>query len=86
VRHLASPGFWEAYDALPLSIRNLADENFELLKVSPRHPSLHYKRIGHYRSVRVGRKYRALAVEVPEGILWFWIGTHPEYDKLLASR
>jgi len=29
-------------------------------------------------------KYRALGVEIDEGMLWFWIGTHAEYDKLLG--
>ena len=28
-------------------------------------------------------KYRALGIEIDEGMLWFWIGTHAEYDKLL---
>jgi hypothetical protein len=28
--------------------------------------------------------YRALAIEVPEGLLWFWIGSHSDYDKILA--
>ncbi|MFQ5673312.1 MAG: hypothetical protein ACE5G9_09465 [Nitrospinales bacterium] len=37
-----------------------------------------------YWSVRVGAKYRALAVKMEEGLLWFWIGTHAEYDKLLS--
>jgi hypothetical protein len=45
--------------------------NFELLKASPSHPSLHFKKIDKYRSVRIGLHYRALAVEIPEGLLWF---------------
>jgi hypothetical protein len=28
-------------------------------------------------------KYRALGVEVDENVLWFWIGTHAEYDRML---
>jgi len=61
----------------------LADKNFELLKADPRHPSLRFKRIGKYRSVRVGLRYRALAVETSEGLAWFWIGSHSDYDRLL---
>jgi len=41
------------------------------------------RKIGPYWSVRVGRGYRALGVDVADGILWGWIGTHAEYDKLL---
>lgn len=83
MRHFASPSFWERYEELPDSIQELADKNYEILKADPRHPSLHLKKAGKYWSVRVGRKYRALGVDVDEGILWFWIGTHAEYDKLL---
>lgn len=35
-------------------------------------------------SVRVGAHYRALGIEKPDGILWFWIGSHTEYDTLLS--
>lgn len=83
MRHFASPAFWEGYKELPESIQELADKNYEILKTNPKHPSLHLKKAGKYWSVRVGRKYRALGVDVEEGILWFWIGTHAEYDKLL---
>ena len=82
--HHASPGFWRAYGALPEAIRLLADKSFELLKADPRHPSRHFKRVGRFRSVRVGLHYRALGADVPNGILWFWIGTHAEYDGLIG--
>ncbi len=84
MKHFASPRFWECYDRLPPAVRELSDKSFQLLKTDPRHPSLHFKKVGKYRSARVGRYYRALAVEVPEGLLWFWIGTHSEYDKLVG--
>jgi mRNA-degrading endonuclease RelE of RelBE toxin-antitoxin system len=84
MRHFASPSFWELYEKLPAAIQELADKNFELLKADPKHPSLHLKKAGKYWSARVGMKYRTLAVEIDEGILWFWIGTHAEYDKMLS--
>lgn len=84
MNHFTVPSFWKAYDALPKNTQNLADKNYELLKTDPKHPSLHFKKIDKYWSVRIGLYYRALAVEIEEGILWFWIGTHSEYDKLLS--
>jgi len=60
VRHSASPRFWAAYEALPPAIRKLADANFALLKRDPRHPSLQFKKVGKYWSVRVGLRYRAV--------------------------
>jgi hypothetical protein len=81
--HHANPSFWACYKKLPEYIRNLSDKNFELLKNDPRHPSLHFKQTGKYRSVRIGRKYRAVAVEQNEELIWFWIGSHAEYDRLI---
>jgi hypothetical protein len=81
--HHASRRFWAPYEALPAEVREFADKNYELLKSDPRHPSLHFKKIGDLWSVRVGQHYRALAVEVDDGHLWFWTGTHSEYDQLL---
>jgi hypothetical protein len=64
-----------------------ADRCFELLKAEQRHPSLHFKKIGKFWSVRVGLRFRALAVEESsKGLIWVWIGSHAEYDQLLRSK
>lgn len=84
MKHFTSPDFWACYQILPESVQNLADKNFKLLKNNPFYPSLHFKKIGKYRTVRVGLYYRAIAVEVSNGLLWFWIGTHDEYDKIIG--
>jgi hypothetical protein len=64
VRHIRDPRFNPLYDALPSHVRDLADKNFALLKQNPKHPSLRFKRLmGDVWSVRVGRDYRALAME-----------------------
>jgi hypothetical protein len=84
LKHFASRRFWKAYEALAPDVRALADKSYELLKADPQHPSLHFKRIGPLWSVRVGRRYRALGHDVDGGLLWFWIGTHAEYDKLIG--
>jgi hypothetical protein len=83
VKHRASPRFWRCYQNLPDAIRKLADKNFELLKADPHHPSLHFKKIGELWSVRVGAHYRALGLDQDDTIVWFWIGSHSEYDKLV---
>jgi hypothetical protein len=53
------------------------------LKENPRHPSLQFKKIGRFWSVRVGLRYRALAVEADSDLVWFWIGSHADYDALI---
>jgi hypothetical protein len=86
VKHFASPKFWQCFDALPAHTQVQARRNFELLKQNPAHPSQHFKSIasGGLRSVRVGLAYRALGVDVPDGVQWFWIGSHADYDQLIG--
>ena len=87
MKHRTLPRFWRHYQQLPKETRELADKNFDLLKSDPYHPALHFKKVDDVRklwSVRVGLQYRALGMEKPDGILWFWIGTHAEYSKLVA--
>jgi len=83
VIHHTSRAFWTRYEALPKQVQETADKSFALLKRDPRHPSLHFKRVRHYWSARIGTGFRALAVPVDDGLLWFWIGTHAEYDRLV---
>ena len=87
MKHLTLPRFWQYYQRLPKKVQDLADKNFRLLQADPYHPSLHLKKVGKTKqlwSVRVGAHYRALGRNKPEGVVWFWIGTHAEYDKLLS--
>jgi len=71
---------------LPKDVQSLADKGYALLKANPGHPSLHFKKVAQFWSTRVGLHYRALAVESDEELVWFWIGSHAEYDKLVAQK
>ncbi|MFZ2404123.1 MAG: hypothetical protein WAW41_03230 [Methylobacter sp.] len=84
MKHKTASSFWTCYEKLPLEIRGLADKNFKLLKADPSHPSLQFKKAGKVWSARVGSHYRAVATPIGSGFLWVWIGTHAEYDRLLA--
>lgn len=84
MKHFASPSFWACYHKLPETIRDTADKNFVLLKNNSHHPALHFKKIGRYWSARIGLNYRALGTEVNGGVLWFWIGNHANYDKIIG--
>ncbi len=66
---------------MPSHVQNLADQAYARLKEDPRHPSLHFKKVGRFWSVRVGDHYRALAVEAPDRPVWFSIGTHGDALK-----
>ncbi|MDD9807795.1 MAG: hypothetical protein OXU34_05940 [Gammaproteobacteria bacterium] len=85
MKHYTSPRFWRCFDNLPAKIQSLAHDNFSVLKQNPEYPSLHLKKISgtHYWSVRIGLHYRALGVNAPGGIQWFWIGTHARYNQFV---
>ena len=85
MNHFATPVFWHCYHLLPKEVRELADKNFALLKQDPHHPSLRLKKVGTFWSARVGLHYRVLAWDRSEGLVWFWIGHHREYDDLLKG-
>ena len=84
MRHYASSSFWKQFGALPEEVRKLAEKNYRLLKSDERHPSLNLKKIDDVWSVRVGLHYRALGVDASDGILWFWIGSHADYDTIFS--
>jgi hypothetical protein len=80
--------FRAAYAALPEPIRRRAREAYRLFRENPTHPSLRFKPVHPTRpiySARVGLGYRALAVRDGDVVIWFWIGTHADYDQLLRS-
>jgi len=85
VNHLARKSFWEHYDRLPKKIKALADKNFELLKRDPRHLSLQLKKAGRLWAARVDLDFRVLAYNSSEGLVWFWIGPHDEYERYLNA-
>jgi hypothetical protein len=73
---------------LPRRIQELARKNYRLWKRDPAHPSLDFKQVSRRSpifSVRVGIGWRAVGVKKDEAMIWFWIGSHAEYDKLLKQ-
>lgn len=75
---------------LPRGAREQAIRAYQLFRVNPWHPSLHFKRVHPTEpimSVRIGSDYRAVGImREPGSILWFWIGPHEQYETLLANR
>lgn len=83
--HRTTARFWKCLENLPSPVQKISKRNFELLKANPSHPSLHFKKIGIFWSVRAGLNYRALAVEDGVDYIWVWIGTHDEYAKMIKE-
>ena len=83
MNHRASQRFWRHFYQLPKRTQADAMRSFDLLKTSPGHPGLRFKKVGKLWSARVGRAYRALAVEDNEDFIWVWIDRHDEYERLI---
>ena len=83
MRSFALPEFWKCYDALPETIRALADDKYALFERDPFHPSLGLAQKGAVWTIDVGRSWRAIAHRSGDDFHWFWIGSHEAYNKLL---
>jgi hypothetical protein len=76
--------FWSCFDALPEAIQKLAREKFHLWREDPFNSSLQFKELlQNVWSVRINRNYRVLGRRKGSLIVWFWMGSHSEYDQLL---
>ena len=86
MRSLATPEFWKNYANLPPNIKLSAQAAYRIWQHNPRHPSLRFKKVGELWSVRIGKGNRALALLEGDTYFWFWIGSHNEYERLLADH
>lgn len=78
--------FRKAFRNLPQRVRAQVRRSYRRFLVDPDHPSLQFKRVHSKKpiySARVGRSYRALGILDGDHIVWFWVGSHSDYDELL---
>jgi hypothetical protein len=83
--HRTTQHFWKCFDKLSEPVQKVAANNFQLLKKDPHHPSLHFKKVGKFWSVRIGLDYRALAVDDKEDLIWVWTGNHDDYERIITD-
>ncbi len=80
--------FRKRFAELPAEIQIRTKKAFAKFKEYPYYPSLNYKRVHSTRpvyAVRITKDYRAVGVIQNNEIIWFWIGSHSDYDKLLKQ-
>lgn len=83
----ARPSFWKAYANLSETNRRAARRAYSLFAENPDHPSLRFKKLGgydHVWSVRINEQYRAIGERNGDTIIWVWVGSHNEFDKLFG--
>ncbi|MDR9367036.1 MAG: hypothetical protein RI575_17000 [Balneolaceae bacterium] len=80
--------FWKAYEKLTKEEKQQANKAFRLFQEDPSHPSLKFKKIHSAKpiySARVNISCRALGIRDGEEIIWFWIGSHDEYERIIEQ-
>lgn len=85
ISHTASR-FWKSYEKLTKKEKQQADKAFRLFQRNPSHPSLQFKKVHNTKpiySARVNINCRAVGIKDGEEIVWFWIGSHDEYERLI---
>jgi len=88
MKSFTSRRFRERYEELPWGVKLHAKRAYKLFRLNPAHPGLNFKKVDdqdNVYSARIGLGYRALAQMDGEDVVWFWIGPHAEYDKLLRG-
>ena len=81
--------FWKLYRKLPKNIREQAKKQYYIFANDPYHASLHFKCVHSSKpiySARVTKDYRSVGALTGSTIVWFWIGDHKDYEKLLKQR
>ena len=80
--------FWKCYKELPDQIKKAAKKAYREFEKNPYHPGLRFKRIHSTRPIfclRITKDYRAVGVQQNNQVIWFWIGSHDDYNNLLKQ-
>jgi hypothetical protein len=88
VKARATKRFWACFARLPPDIQERARAGFERWSNNPAHPGLQFKRVHDRRpiySVRIARGWRAVGVLRDDTMIWFWVGSHADYERLLSQ-
>jgi len=68
-------------------VRRQVRDAYRLFSQNPQHPSLKFKKLPPHEdlwSVRINCSYRAIGRYRGDVLLWFFVGSHADYDKLIA--
>jgi hypothetical protein len=93
-RNRTTREFREQFARLPARIQQLARAACLLFDGSPNHPSLRHHELKDTKkgrhvpgsfSVSITMQYRAIYVASGGINVWYWIGTHAEYDAFTGS-
>ena len=73
---------------LPPHVQKQAREAYLTWARDPWQPQLQFKQIHTTRpifSARIGRDWRAVCIRTGDSAIWYFIGSHADYDKLIKQ-
>jgi len=71
---------------LPEQVKGQTRAAYRQFKKDPSYPSLRFKKVHPelpIYSARISRNYRAVGQLDGDTVIWFWVGSHADYDRLL---
>ena len=80
--------FRKSFANLPKQVQEQTRAAYRQFKENPSHPSLRFKKVHPelpIYSARISKNYRAVSQLEGDTVIWFWVGSHSEYDKLLSQ-
>ncbi len=80
--------FRKQFAALPRQVQQQGRSAYRQFQKDPSYPSLRFKKVHPdlpIYSARINKNYRAVGQIEGDTIIWFWIGSHTEYDRLLGQ-
>lgn len=80
--------FRKLFAGLPEQIQEQTRSAYRQFKEDPSYPSLRFKKVHPelpIYSARISRNYRAVGQLDGDTVIWFWVGSHADYDKLLEQ-
>lgn len=84
--HWQTKGFRDCLSKLPPQIQKLANEKYQMLLSNPQQVGIKPMVENGFKipiwSAQVGGGHRALALKYQSYYVWYWIGTHEEYNRV----
>ena len=80
--------FRKLFADLPEQVQQQTRAAYRQFKEDPSHPSLRFKKVHPdlpIYSARISKNYRAVGQLDGDTVIWFWVGSHTDYDKLLGQ-
>jgi hypothetical protein len=80
--------FRELFSRAPQPLQEKIGDAHVLWMENPGHPSLRFKKVHDHLpiySARIDLDWRAVGLLQNDTMIWFWVGPHDEYERLLKQ-